>query len=284
MEEIKKLDKEYEEIDKSMKNYQKPSRNELYAKEQEDIIILRKKQFFTNLTKISHNLNKKKDIKEFIEDKKDYLQDFLLSDINKSSRCYIFFIVKIIGLIFISSNLVGIYQLIGLNETIKDEVIFTVKRFINLTMNDTHDINNTYYYQEQNFSELYEKKTLDQLPDLSLFFLSSLFSNFLLKSLGYPFMSIFILIVNSLILNFGLNNFHFLNKENLSSNYTLNEFLILIFYFIFFNLSLGLVALVPHKLFSDGYFFYEKWLELNKNSANKNNIQLINQKIMIMKM
>ena len=276
MEEIKKLDKEYEEIDKSMKNYQKPSRNELYAKEQEDIIILRKKQFFTNLTKISHNLNKKKDIKEFIEDKKDYLQDFLLSDINKSSRCYIFFIVKIIGLIFISSNLVGIYQLIGLNETIKDEVIFTVKRFINLTMNDTHDINNTYYYQEQNFSELYEKKTLDQLPDLSLFFLSSLFSNFLLKSLGYPFMSIFILIVNSLILNFGLNNFHFLNKENLSSNYTLNEFLILIFYFIFFNLSLGLVALVPHKLFSDGYFFYEKWLELNKNSANKNNIQLIN--------
>ena len=276
MEEIKKLDKEYEEIDKSMKNYQKPSRNELYAKEQEDIIILRKKQFFTNLTKISHNLNKKKDIKEFIEDKKDYLQDFLLSDINKSSRCYIFFIVKIIGLIFISSNLVGIYQLIGLNETIKDEVIFTVKRFINLTMNDTHDNNNTYYYQEQNFSELYEKKTLDQLPDLSLFFLSSLFSNFLLKSLGYPFMSIFILIVNSLILNFGLNNFHFLNKENLSSNYTLNEFLILIFYFIFFNLSLGLVALVPHKLFSDGYFFYEKWLELNKNSANKNNIQLIN--------
>ena len=143
-------------------------------------------------------------------------------------------------------------------------------------MNDTHDNNNTYYYQEQNFSELYEKKTLDQLPDLSLFFLSSLFSNVLLKSLGYPFMSIFILIVNSLILNFGLNNFHFLNKENLSSNYTLNEFLILTFYFIFFNLSLGLVALVPHKLFSDGYFFYEKWLELRKNSANKNNIQLIN--------
>lgn len=63
MEEIKKLDKEYEEIDKAMKNYQKPSRNELYAKEQEDIIILRKKQFFTNLTKISHNLNKKKKYK-----------------------------------------------------------------------------------------------------------------------------------------------------------------------------------------------------------------------------
>lgn len=46
-------------------------------------------------------------------------------------------------------------------------------------------------------------------------------------------MTIFILIVNSLILNFGLNNFHFLNKENLDSNYSLNEFLILTFYFIF---------------------------------------------------
>lgn len=36
------------------------------------------------------------------------------------------------------------------------------------------------------------------------------------------------------------------------------------------------MALVPNKLFSDGYFFYEKWLELKEDSANKNIIQLIN--------
>lgn len=152
---------ENKNLDELMKEGIKLTRNELYEKEQKDIIILRKKQFFNNLSKISHNLNKKKDIKEFIEDKKDYFQKFLFSDINKSSRCYIFFIIKIIGLIFISSNLVGIYQLMGINETIKDEVIFTVKRFINITMNNTNvtnEINNTYYIQEQNFSELYEKK------------------------------------------------------------------------------------------------------------------------------
>ena len=170
MDGIKKMEKVNEELDELMKDIQKPSRNDLYAKEQEDIMILRKKQFFINLSKIYHNLNQKKGLKEFIEDKKDYLKEILLSDIKKSSRCYIFFIVKIIGLIFISSNLVGIYQLIGINETIKDEVIFTVKRFINLTMNDNNETNTTYYSQEQNFSEFYEKKALDQLPDLSLFF------------------------------------------------------------------------------------------------------------------
>ena len=76
MDGIKKMEKVNEELDELMKDSQKPSRNELYVKEQKDIIILRKKRFFTNLSKISHNLNKKKDIKEFIEDKKDYLKNF----------------------------------------------------------------------------------------------------------------------------------------------------------------------------------------------------------------
>ena len=60
MDDIKKMEKVNEELDEFMKDIQKPSRNDLYVKEQKDIIILRKKRFFTNLSKISHYLNKKK--------------------------------------------------------------------------------------------------------------------------------------------------------------------------------------------------------------------------------
>ena len=274
---LEELDKDDEEFNQLIKRI---NRYELYEKENKDFIILRKKQFYAHLSRIAHSLNKKKDINEFLENKKDYLQQYLLSDINKSSRCYTLFIVKIIGLIFVCLYLIGIFQMVSLTETIKEEVIFSIKRFINLTLNETdNDFNYTDSFQAQNFSELYEAKTLKDLPNFSLFFLSSLFSNFLLKSLGFPFMTIFILIINSLILNFGLNHFNFLNKEDLHSNYTMNEFLILTFYFLFFNLSLGLVALVPHKLFSDGYFFYEKWLKLKKDSKKiiKNENELINE-------
>ena len=270
---IENLEKNNQGLDEEMKIAGKTQRD-LYEDEQKDLIVLRKKQFFKHLSLIAHSVNKKKDINEFLENNKDYLKEYLLSDINKNSRCYIFFIVKIIGLIFVCLNLVGLYQLIGVNEVIKNEVIFSIKRFISLTLNGTHDFNSSDSFQEQNFSQLYENITLNQLPDFSLFFISSIFSNILLKSLGYTFMTIFILIVNSLIFNFGLNNFHFLNKIDLKSNYSLKEFLILVFYFIFFNMSLGLVALVPHKLFSEGYFFYDKWLQLKKES--KNNQKLLN--------
>ena len=277
LENLQKLDKINEELDDLLKKTEKTP-HDLYEQEKKDLIVLRKKQFFSNLSLIAHSINKKKDINEFLENNKDYLQEYLLSDINKDSRGYIFFIVKIIGLIFVSLNLIGIYQLKGVNETIKDEVIFSIKRFINLTLKGTNDFNSSDSFQdfngsdsfqEQNFSELYENKTFNQLPDCSLFFISSLFSNFLLKSLGYTFMTIFILIINSLIFNFGMNNFHFLKKIDLKSNYSLKYFLILTFYFVLFNISLGLVALVPHKLFSDGYVFYEKWLQLKKE-RNKN--------------
>ena len=80
------------------------------------------------------------------------------------------------------------------------------------------------------------------------------------------------LILNGIIFYF-LKNFQLLEGKELNQNYSLFDFFILVLYVLYFNLILGIVALIPLQIFSAGYFYYEKYLLAKKKSLNQiNNI------------
>ena len=76
------------------------------------------------------------------------------------------------------------------------------------------------------------------------------------------------LVLNGVILFF-LYNFDFLEGENLNDNYSSFDLFLLILYVIYFNLILGIVALIPMNIFSTGYFYYEQQLINRINAKNK---------------
>ena len=118
-----------------------------YKEENKKLLQSRKKELFEDLNKIIHNLNKKKDINEFLEDKKNYLSNNILSEVKERKRKnVVFFNIKIVGVFFLFLYLIGIYQLIGFNEAIQDEIIYSLK---------LHYLNKT---KEYTFYEIYNKK------------------------------------------------------------------------------------------------------------------------------
>ena len=243
----------------------KPFKIDQYAEENKKLLQSRKKELYDDLNKISHNLNTKKDINEFLEDKKNYLANNILAEVKeRKSKYAVFFNIKIIGVVFLVLYLIGIYQLTGLNEAIQDEIVYSLKlHYFNQTKNYT-------------FYEIYNKKNNHELPSLSLFFISSFLSNCLFQSLGFYLLTIIIIILNGLIILFGLNNFNFheKNDNNIIEDYSTKELSLLFIYLISLNVFLGFVAMLPQKLFLNAYYYYEKWLKIEKGRIN-NNIELI---------
>ena len=237
-----------------------------YKEENKKLLQSRKKELFEDLNKIIHNLNKKKDINEFLEDKKNYLSNNILSEVKERKRKnVVFFNIKIVGVFFLFLYLIGIYQLIGFNEAIQDEIIYSLK---------LHYLNKT---KEYTFYEIYNKKNKHEVPNLSLFFLSSFLSNCLFKCLGFYLLTIFIMIFNGLIILIGLNNFNFheRNDDNIIEDYSTKEISLLFIYLILLNVFLGFVGMLPQKLFLNAYYYYEKYLKLIKNINNDKNIEII---------
>ena len=218
----------------------KPFKIDQYAEENKKLLQSRKKELYEDLNKISHNLNTKIDINEFLEDKKNYLANNILAEVKeRKSKYAVFFNIKIIGVVFLILYLIGIYQLTGLNEAIQDEIVYSLKlHYFNQTKNYT-------------FYEIYNKKNNHELPNLSLFFISSFLSNCLFQSLGFYLLTIIIIILNGLIILFGLNNFKFheKNENNLIEDYSTKELSLLFIYLISLNVFLGLL-LCFHKNYS----------------------------------
>ena len=219
-----------EELDAFVEENKQLLKDVQYKEENKKLLQSRKKELFEDLNKIIHNLNKKKDINEFLEDKKNYLSNNILSEVKERKRKnVVFFNIKIVGVFFLFLYLIGIYQLIGFNEAIQDEIIYSLK---------LHYLNKT---KEYTFYEIYNKKNKHEVPNLSLFFLSSFLSNCLSKCLGFYLLTIFIMIFNGLIILIGLNNFNFheRNDDNIIEDYSTKEISLLFIYLILLKFGLG---------------------------------------------
>ena len=92
------------------------------------------------------------------------------------------------------------------------------------------------------------------------------------QSLGFYLLTIIIIILNGLIILYGLNNFNFheKNDDNLIEDYSTKELSLLFIYLISLNVFLGFVAMLPQKLFLNAYYYYEKWLKIEKGRINNN--------------
>ena len=238
------------------------SKRTLFMEETDNLLESRKSEMASDLYRIVDNLKSKKNITEFIESKIDYLDDTRLfySDINNTNNCILFLVIKIIGFLFLTSYLIGVFQLIGVKDSIEEETLESIIFFIQGSKgNNTID-----FYQK-----LYSNNT-KKLPGLTLFFIMSFLSEIILKLLNFPLITIIMLILNGIVFFF-LYNFQFLEGEALNNNYSFFDLFLLVLYVLYFNLILGIVALIPLQIFSVGYFYYAKYLIAKKNSLNNLN-------------
>ena len=237
----------------------------LYMEETDNLLQSRKREMASDLYGIVENLKSKKNITEFIESKIDYLDNTKLfySDINDNKNsCILFFIIKIIGFFFLTTYLIGIFQLIGIKDSLEEETFDSIIFFFKGNRE-----NNTFTF----YQKLYSNNT-KKLPGLTLFFIMSFLSEIILKLISFPLITVIMLILNVIIFYF-LYNFQFLEGKEINHNYSFLDFFILVLYVLYFNLILGIVSLIPLDIFSAGYYYYEKYLIAKKKSWNNlNNI------------
>ena len=241
----------------------------LLNEEKTNLLKSRKKDMTSDLYSIINNLKEKKDIDDFIKSKLDAIakNKIFFSDLkDNKGKFTLFFLVKIIGFLFLTSNIVGIFQIIGIQESLEEEIFDSIKLYFN--GNNSTNITTIDFYHK-----VYSNNT-KKLPGISFFFILSFLSDIIIKLLNFPILTVVILVLNSVVFYF-LYNFDFLEGEKLNENYSLFNFFLLVLYLFYFSLILGIVALLPFNIFTAGYFYYEQNLMRqikNKNEINNNNI------------
>ena len=232
-------------------------KTELYKDEKGQLLIERKNQLLKRLYTISHNLKSKKNIEEFLIDKKDYISDtFQFGDsIKNYNKKVLFFLIKILGPLFLICFLVVLFQIMEYIVALKEEVFDAIKVYLKLNTKKVGDD----FYSRIKFKEH------NTVPSFSLFFISSFLSGLLLQYLNFFILTTFDFIFIGLILYFEIHSFNFVkNKE-----YSLTNIIKLILCLIGLDSLLGLIALLPMQLLMNGYFIYEKSIQVNQNS-NRN--------------
>ena len=121
--------------------------------------------------------------------------------------------------------------------------------------------------------------------DFPFFFITSFLSDIIIKIISFQIITIVMVVLNTGVFYF-LYNFEFLERgEDLGENYSTFNFFKLILFIIYFNLILGIVALLPMNIFSAGYYYYEQNLmkkiikskgEINPSYINDDIDSLIN--------
>ena len=241
----------------------------LLNEEKTNLLKSRKKDMTSDLYSIINNLKEKKDIDDFIKSKLDAIakNKIFFSDLkDNKGKFTLFFLVKIIGFLFLTSNIVSIFQIIGIQESLEEEIFDSIKLYFN--GNNSTNITTIDFYHK-----VYSNNT-KKLPGISFFFILSFLSDIIIKLLNFPILTVVMLVLNSVVFYF-LYNFDFLEGEKLNENYSLFNFFLLVLYLFYFSLILGIVALLPFNIFTAGYFYYEQNLMRqikNKNEINNNNI------------
>ena len=233
---------------------------DVYTESKELMSAERKKQLTNRLATISADLNNADNLDKFLDanvKSKGFIPRNLVKI--KSPKCYVWFNIKILGGFFVTFYLIGILELIGimnaLKVEIKDSFIFNMNQ-----KNKTIDFYEIYIQNNQ------------KIPDFSLFFITSIFSDIIINSIGYSFTSIIVLILNCSIIYFGLLNFHFLIGEELNQKYTFNQFIYLLILYILYYLLLGLIVLIPHNILKESFLAYDWHIslkELKKSGHNQ---------------
>ena len=232
------------EIDNENKNDNEKNPLEKYIGKEKEVLEKRKADLFADLNDVAKRLEKEENIDTFLNNNVD---DILgISHVIREGVGIVcsWIVIKIIGTIFITLYFIGILEVIGLMNTLKEEI----KASLNLTLRDKK--------RETDFYQNYLDENL-QMPSFDVFFLSSIFSSFFINFFSFPGSVVIVLFLNIIIIFFGLGYFDFHSGESLNQKYTFNENVYLIGLYILINLFLGIIALFPHDLLQKGYILYD---------------------------
>ena len=215
--------------------------------ERELTLLKDKKENLSNdLKSVRKQLDKKEvvDLNDFMYKNSDNIQE-KYSDIKDCLHpVFSFIFIKIIGAIFITLYFVGIYEIIGLMNALKEEILSS----FNLIIRDIK--------RETNFYQNYINVNLNT-PSLDLFFLTSILSDFITNLISFPMTVLIILIINCVIIYFGFGYFTFHQGEDLNIKYSFKENIILILIYLGLYFFTGIIALFPQKIIQAAYVSFD---------------------------
>ena len=241
---------------------QNKTKSKLYEEENEALIQKEKSIFAKSLREISVKIESKKSVQNFLEAALEE-DDPKMPEINeKKNKCLIWFNMKIIGIIFMTLYIIGLYIFIGFMNSVMEEIKASATLYLsNTTRNENERFNDNY-------------NQINQEPqEFELYFLTSNLSGKLLDCLTIYGLTIIDLIINAAIF-FGIYNFEFhILPENINTNYNIWQFLYLVLMYILLYLSIGLISSLPHSIFTSAFDQYEKWKEERQNNQLHQNAQ-----------
>ena len=235
-----------------------------YKEERLSLLKEKKTSLFNKLTEINKILENSNDINDFFVRKINDNTNGMYDPIKNRNYCLLLFKIKIIGGIFVTLYLIGVFEIIGIMDAIEEELFGSILQYF---LRENKEKRTDFYHNYINLAI--------KIPSFAPFYLSSLLSNIVISFFGLYLTTIFILIINILTIYFGVNNFNFHKNELLEENYTLKEFLALLFIYLCFYISIGIVALVPLDIIQDGFKDYDK----HENKMILENIQRLQAKV-----
>ena len=220
-----------------------------------------------DLEKEKEKINNKEDEnKEKEEEKKD--PDIVICFKNQRYKCLLFCIFSVFLPFFIVINLIGIFQIISVMNTL----YVVIKRSIicYLDLEDKDD--SSYYDFYTNFYGFYFKESMDEGIDYDLIETMSFLGTIFIRFYGFSISSVFFMVLNIislfLILNFFSEYFEIFEK------YTILEIVYLIICYILLFVGVGSSALLSQQLLIDNYekysiFYYEHLSPKNEDEKEE---------------
>ena len=265
--ELKIVKEELYEIKEKEKPIRFPSLDEIKLNdnldnEMLDLLKRKKDALRTQLNEIKNDLDKIEnvyEIEKFRTKKDEQISKNNLKNFYKAktyccckSETYLKFNFKFIGILFVFFDLIGVYQLLWILNSTKQEMKFGFNSFL-FSKNRTE-----YFSKDSEPIKKFENYPFNNLPDFDLMFLSSIIGNFILKCFGYVGSLFFYMFINSGIL--------FLMKFYVFPDiYNFFQLLLVLGAFISLYLAVGSITLFSIQIYFDGLTKYFSLLSKMKN-------------------
>ena len=231
-------EKENIKDDEKKKEIELIFKNRDYNKEKEFIINNEKKSLIEDLNKVSKNINKYKTVRDFLLISRKKSKKIMPEITSERNKCFICFNLRVIGVIFMTLYITGLYIYIGLKDSIMEEIKVSAKIYL---FNSKRVDNSTFF-------DIY-KKTNIGTPKFSLYFITSSFSGFMFNCMGIYLQTIIVLIFNTVII-IGLYLFEFhIKEDNINEAYSFIQFFYLLVYYILLYSFTGIISMLPHTIF-----------------------------------
>lgn len=167
------------------------------------------------------------------------------------AETYLKFNFKFLGFFFVMFYFIGIFQLLWIINSTKEELGFAVKSLL-FRKNRTH-----YYPKDFNFIKNYENNIFMNLPDFNLFYISSILGNAILKCCDFRISLFVFMCINT-------GSIFVIRIIKVPDSYDFSQLMIIFSFFLLFFVSIGSITLFGQQIFFDGLNKYYSFINEKK--------------------